>query len=261
MANLFQWLRWVHVAAGGLALILFWIPAIARKGGRTHIRAGWFYVVCMSVVVVTAFTMSGLAFTIPLAIRRIAQPLSPAALADFLRGQRLSATFLAYLAGVTLALGWQGIWAVQTKREPKAMRTPFSLALNAAVLLAGLTVLVLGMKYRSGPLLALSPLGPLIGVGNLRYLLRGPQSRMHWWYEHLSSMIGTGIAGYTAFFVFGGARLLPSVARSQLYTIFWVLPALIGVPIIFLTVAYYQRKFHETGGASGVSSPHVQLGS
>ena len=26
MANLFQWLR-------------FWIPAIARKGGRTHIRA------------------------------------------------------------------------------------------------------------------------------------------------------------------------------------------------------------------------------
>ncbi len=160
MANLFQWLRWVHVAAGGLALILFWIPAIARKGGRTHVRAGWFYVVCMCVVVVTAFTMSGLAFTITLAIRRIAQPLSPEALADFLRGQRLSATFLAYLAGVTLASGWQGIWSVQTKREPKSMRTPFSLALNTLVLLAGLTVFVLGIKYRSGPLLALSPLGP-----------------------------------------------------------------------------------------------------
>jgi uncharacterized membrane protein YhaH (DUF805 family) len=92
-------------------------------------------------------------------------------------------------------------------------------------------------------------------------LLRGPQSRMHWWYEHLSSMIATAIAGYTAFLVFGAARLLPSVARSQLYTIFWVLPALIGVPVIFRTVAYYQRKFHETGRASGVSSPHVQLDS
>jgi hypothetical protein len=261
MASLFQWLRWMHVGAGGLALILFWIPAIARKGGRTHIRAGWFYVACMSVVVVTALAMSGLAFTIPLTVRRIARPLSTAELSDFLRGQRLSATFLAYLAGLTLAAGWQGIWAVETKREPKAMRTPFSLTLNVMVLLAGLTVLVLGIKYRSGPLLALSPIGPFVAAGNLRYLLRGPQSRMHWWYEHLSSMSATGIAGYTAFLVFGGARLLPSIARSQLYTIFWVLPALIGVPVIFKTVAYYQRKFNETGRASGVSSPHGQLDS
>jgi len=243
MASLFQWLRWMHVGAGGLALILFWIPAIARKGGRTHIRAGWFYVACMSVVVVTALAMSGLAFTIPLTVRRIARPLSTAGLSDFLRGQRLSATFLAYLAGLTLAAGWQGIWAIETKREPKAMRTPFSLTLNVMVLLAGLTVLALGIKYRSGPLLALSPIGPFIAAGNLRYLLRGPQSRMHWWYEHLGSMFGTGIAGYTAFLVFGGARLLPAVARSQLYTIFWVLPALIGVPVIFMTVAYYQPKF------------------
>jgi hypothetical protein len=261
MANLFQWLRWGHVAAGSLALILFWIPAIAPKGGRTHIRAGWFYVACMSVVVVTALTMSGLAFTIPLSIRRIARPLSPAELSHFLQGQRISATFLAYLAGLTLAAGWQGIWAVETKREPKAMRTPFSLALNVVVFLAGLTVFVLGVKYRSGPLVALSPIGPFIAAGNLRYLLRGPQSRMHWWYEHLSSMIATAIAGYTAFLVFGAARLLPSVTRTQFYTIFWVLPALIGVPVIFRTVAYYQRKFHESGRASGVTAPHVQLNS
>jgi hypothetical protein len=261
MANLFQWLRWVHITAGSFALILFWIPAIARKGGRTHIRAGWFYVACMSVVVVTAFAMSGLAFTIPLAIRRIARPLSPAELSEFLRAQRVFAAFLAYLAGVTLAAGWQGIWAAETKREPKAMRTPFSLALNAAVFLGGLAVLVLGIKYRSGPLIALSPIGPFIGAGNLRYLLRGPESRMQWMYEHLGSMIGTGIAGYTAFLVFGGTRLFPSMARSQLYTVFWVLPTLIGVPVIFMTVAYYQRKFNETRRAPGTSSPRVQTDS
>src|SRR5216684_4076119 len=259
MASLFQSLRWVHIAAGSIALILFWIPAIAPKGGRTHIRAGWVYVVCMSVVVVTAFAMSGLAFSITVAVRQIARPLSPAELSDFLRVQRVFATFLSYLAGVTLASGWQGIWAIETRREPKAMRTLFSLALNVVVVLAGLTVLALGIKYRSGPLIGLSPIGPLIGAGNLRYLLRGPQSRMHWWYEHLGSMIGTGIAGYTAFMVFGGARLLPSVARSQLYTLFWVLPTLIGVPAIFVTVAYYQRKFNETGRASRDSTPHVQV--
>lgn len=261
MASLFQALRWVHIAAGSIALILFWIPAIARKGGKTHIRAGWFYVACMSVVVVTAFAMSGLAFTIPLAIRQVTRALSSTQLSDFLRSQRTFAIFLAYLAGVTLASGWQGIWAIETKRQPKTMRTPFSLALNAAVLLGGLIVLGLGIKYRSGPLIGLSPIGPLIGAGNLRYLLRGPQSRMHWWYEHLGSMIGTGIAGYTAFLVFGGSRLFPSVARSQLYTVFWILPSLIGVPVIFATVAYYQRKFNESGSAPVVSAPPVSVDS
>ena len=261
MASLFQALRWIHIAAGSIALMLFWVPAIARKGGRTHIRAGWFYVACMFIVVVTAITMSGLAFTIPLAIRQITRPLSPTQLTDFLRSQRLFATFLAYLAGVTLASGWQGIWAIETKREPKTMRTPFTLFLNVAVLLGGLIVLALGIMYRSGPLIGLSPIGPFIAAGNLRYLLRGPQSRMHWWYEHLGSMIGTGIAGYTAFLVFGGSRLFPSVARSQAYTLFWVLPSLIGVPVIFATVAYYQHKFNESGRAPVVSAPPVSVDS
>jgi hypothetical protein len=113
--------------------MLFWIPAIARKGGKTHILAGWFYVACMSMVVVTAFALSGLAFTNPVAIRQITRPLSPTELSDFLRSQRVFATFLAYLAGVTLASGWQGIWAIETQRQPKTMRTPFSLAVNVAV--------------------------------------------------------------------------------------------------------------------------------
>ena len=252
MDNLFQSLRWAHVAAGGIALMLFWIPAIARKGGKTHVRAGLVYVACMSVVVLTAFAMSGLAFTFPLDVRQTAQPVSPTELADFLREQRVFASFLAYLAGVTLASGWQGVWAAETKREPRAMRTPFSLALNIAVVLAGLAVFTLGINYRSGPLIGLSPIGPLIGTANLIYLLRGPQTRMHWWYQHLASMIGTGIAGYTAFLVFGAVRLLPSVAQSQLYTLFWVLPSLVGVPIIFMAVTHYRRKFNETGRASEV---------
>jgi len=258
MASLFQLLRSVHIAAGSIALLLFWIPAIARKGGKTHIRAGWVYVACMSVVVVTAFAMSGLAFTIPVTVRQIVRPLSPAELSDFLREQRVFAAFLAYLAAITLASGWQGIWAAETKREPKAMRTPFTLALNVAVVLAGLTVLVLGITYRNGPLIGLSPIGPFIGVGNLRYVLSGSHPRMHWWYEHLGSMIGTGIAGYTAFLVFGGSRLFPSFARSQLYTVFWVLPSLIGIPVIFMTVAYYQRKFRDADRASDVSAPGVK---
>jgi hypothetical protein len=103
----------------------------------------------------------------------------------------------------------------------------------------------------------MSPIGPLIGVGNLRYLLRGPQSRMRWWYAHLSSMLATGIAGYTAFVVIGGAHLFPFLARTQFSTIFWVLPSIIGVPAIFATVSYYRRKFHEV--ARGSNQPQLQV--
>ncbi len=247
MADLFAGIRWLHIAAGTLALLLFWIPVIAPKGGRLHIRIGWVYAVCMSVVVLTALGMSALAFLYPIGVRRFDRPLSPDEASRFVRMSRVFAAFLAYLAGVTLAAGWQGIWALKTRRDPKSMRTPFTLALNVAVGLAGLAVLYLGTRMSSAPLMALSPIGPFLVIGNLRYLLRGPATRMAWWYEHLGSMLGTGIAGYTAFLVFGGSRLFPGVARTPFYAIFWVLPSLIGIPAIYLTVAYYRKKFREDG--------------
>lgn len=241
-----------------MALVLFWIPVIARKGGKLHIRIGWAYVVCMSCVVLTAFAMSGMVFANPLGVRQIQTPLSAEDLAKFLRNQRLFSAFLAYLAGVTLASGWQGIWVQLTKRRPETLRTPFSVSLNALVALSGLAVLLIGLRFSSAVFVALSPVGVLVGGGNLRYLLRGPATKMAWWYEHLGSMIGTGIAGYTAFFVFGGSRLFPSMARTQLYAIFWVLPTLIGVPAIYLTVSYYRRKFHEDGRPAAFHEPPVK---
>jgi hypothetical protein len=36
------------------------------------------------------------------------------------------------------------------------------------------------------------------------------------------------------------------------------MPTLIGVPAIFLTVAYYKRKFHEDGGVKKPANPQVK---
>jgi hypothetical protein len=94
----------------------------------------------------------------------------------------------------------------------------------------------------------------LIGARNLRYFLRRPETRMDWWYTHLGSMIGTGIAGYTAFLVFGGAHLFPAIGRSEWRTIFWVLPTMIGGPAIFAIVGYYRRKF-SGGRSAAVAAP------
>jgi len=249
MFELFQGLRWTHIAFGSIALLVFWIPLAAGKGGRLHVRVGWAYVVCMSVVVGTALVMSGLAFTFPLRVRHFAHPLSAEETARFIRTSRDFGFFLAYLAGLTLAAGWQGIGVLRTRRNPKSLRNPFTFGVNIIVMLAALGSLVLGIVERNSVLIGMSSVGFVVGGGNLAYLLREPRTKMHWWYEHLSSMITTAIAGYTAFLVFGGARLFPTLARTQLYVVMWLLPTAIGVPAIILTVGYYKRKFHENGGA------------
>ena len=43
----------VHIACGAVALIVFWVPAFTKKGGRVHRRAGWAYVSAMIGVVAT----------------------------------------------------------------------------------------------------------------------------------------------------------------------------------------------------------------
>jgi hypothetical protein len=257
MAEIFKDFRWIHIAFGSVALLAFWIPAIAPKGGRLHVRVGWVYVACMSAVVLTAFVMSGMALTVPLSIRSFSQPLSADEIERFVRRSRELGMFLAYLGGVTLAAGWQGIRVLRTRRDPKSLRGPFTLALNIALVAAAIGVLVLGITERTWAFIGMSSVGMIVGGGNLSYLLKGPQSKMGWWYEHLASMIATGIAGYTAFLVFGGSRIFPALARTQFFALVWILPTLIGVPTIFATVAYYKRKFHEDGRPSDAGKVSV----
>jgi hypothetical protein len=252
MAELFHDLRWIHIAAGTIAVILFWIPVAAKKDGRLHVRIGWVYAGCMAVVVLTAFSMSGLIFAAPLRVRQLSHSLSADEAAQFIRESRQLAFFLAYLGAVTLAAGWQGISVLRTRLNPKSLRTPFAFGLNGAVVLAALVSLVMGIYTRSAVFAAMSVVGFLVGGGNFSYLLRGPANRMDWLYQHLSSMIATGIAGYTAFIVFGGRHLLAALAQPRYYVLFWLLPTAIGAPAITLTIAYYKRKFGGRGRAAKI---------
>jgi hypothetical protein len=217
------------------------------------------YAGCMSVVVLTAFGMSGLAFAAPLGVRHLTRPLSAQQAAEFIRQSREIAFFLAYLGGVTLAAGWQGIGVVRTRRDPKSFRTPFVVSLNVVVVLAALGSLALGIDTRSATFAAMSSVGFIVSGGNLFYLLRGPAGRMDFWYQHLRSMIATGIAGYTAFLVFGGRHLLAPLVRPQYYVLFWLLPTVIGSPAIALTTAYYKRKFSSGGRVAKTSGPQATL--
>ena len=52
-------LRAIHIAAGIVALAVFWIPLVTRKGGRIHRRFGMIYSWAMGMVVVFALFAVG----------------------------------------------------------------------------------------------------------------------------------------------------------------------------------------------------------
>jgi len=46
-----------HIISGTLALITFWLPMNAKKGGKLHTRSGWAYIFAMVGVAITALLM------------------------------------------------------------------------------------------------------------------------------------------------------------------------------------------------------------
>lgn len=242
----------LHVALGTFALVALWVPLFSKKGGKLHVRVGKAYAVAMLVVVVTAFATSALAFLDPTGVEpEVTARLAPDRLAEYVSRRRTFAVFLSFLGLVTLASGWQGVGAVRHKRDPTAMRTPFTLALFWLTVLAGVGVAVLGLLRGSALLIALSFLGPAVGVQGLRYVSRPAESPMAWWYAHMGGMIGTAIAANTAFLVFGANRLLPVDIGGGFGIVVWLIPTLVGTPAIWLLERKYRTRFAERSRPAG----------
>lgn len=90
---------------------------------------------------------------------------------------------------------------------------------------------ILGMVFGSSLLATAIP-------DFIRYM-RPPADRNAWWYEHMNRMLSAYIAMVTAFLVQNvGRHLSPDV---QWVT--WVLPGIIGGPLISLWIGHYRKKF------------------
>jgi hypothetical protein len=234
---LFDALVLAHVATGFVGLAAFWIPVFARKGGRTHVRAGQVFTYCAYVVTLSAVTAS--------AGRIVGFQVQGIGFADRPDSYGF-ALFLGYLGVVTFATVRQAIRVVVTRRAPETLRTPFHEALGWASIAGSVAVVVFALGVRSdiSPiLLGLSPIGLFTGSSMLR-LMRNPGAQhMGWFYSHLGSMLGGGIAFHTAFIVFGAQRLWAYELAGPLAIVPWILPTLIGIPAIAFWTRYYRRKF------------------
>ena len=75
---------------------------------------------------------------------------------------------------------------------------------------------------------------------------------MGWFYSHLGSMLGGGIAFHTAFIVFGAQSLWPWELAGPLAVAPWILPTVVGIPAIVVRTRYYRRKFEPAAPAADV---------
>ncbi len=227
----------VHVAAGFVGLVAFWIPVFARKGGRAHVRAGRVYAYAAYIVTLSAVVASA---------GRIGSYVNQGV--GFAERPDLygMAVLLGYLGVVTFANVRHGIRVLATRRTPEALRTAFHMALAWACIACSSAVVALAVAIWSDAspvLLGLSPVG-FITASNMLRAMRNPDSPpMGWLYSHLGSMLGGGIAFHTAFAVFGAQRVFAYELPGALTLLPWLLPTIIGVPAIIVWSRHYRRKF------------------
>jgi hypothetical protein len=225
----------LHITGGSAALLSMGIPLVAKKGGRAHRQAGWVFVAGMALVSVTALLLSGWRF--------FYDP-RPAA--------RAGALFLFYIAILTAAGVSTGVRVLRVRRRTTPRPSAWDTGISALLLATSAGMAAYGFASARPLFVAFSLVGLLSGGGQLAYWLRRPTHHMHWWFEHMSSMLGSCIGATTAFLVVNAERF--GAANDSL--VVWLAPTIVGAPAIAAWITYYRRRFATSAAAPrGTSRP------
>ena len=207
-----------HVVPGVVALVTYWVAALARKGSGPHKLAGKIYLLAMLAVLLPAL------------------PLSWRVLRHFDAG---FGVFLFYLLLITWTALWLGWTAIRHKRDFAAYTGIHYRRLAWANLLAGAGVLALGIALVQPIFIGFSLPGLLGGRGMLMLARRGPGHPRWWLGEHLGAMLACGVATHIAFLSIGLPRLLPALAGEGLRLFAWLAPlAVAGLVRLWLARRY-----------------------
>lgn len=221
----FDIFRMLHIISGFIALFVFWIPIVTKKGWKLHRLVGWIYVWAMALVSISAFYMG--------VYRVFFDSSANLELISF-------SWFLIFISILSAATAWYGIRVLRFKQRKERHRHPLDLFVSFLLVGSGIGISFYGLSIGSSLISFFPLLGILVGSLQLFYWLRKPKGRMHWYYEHYSGMIPCCIATVTAFTVFGAPRLL-NLETSNL--LLWFLPTILLVPVLIGFHIYYDKKF------------------
>ena len=224
--TIFDLFRWLHIIAGFIALFIFWVPIVTKKGRKAHRLSGWVFVYAMTVVSISAFYMG--------VYRIFFDPVkSPESVAF--------AWFLIFIAILSGACAWYGIRVLRFKRRSERHHIKLDYAFPILLLLSGVGISIYGFAIDFALLKYFPILGLFLGSMHLIYWFSRPKLNVHWMMEHIAGMLSCCIATITAFAVFGAPRLLNIDSVS---IIVWLLPTIVIVPLLIAFINYYKRKYN-----------------
>ncbi len=206
----------VHIAAGAGSFLFAPVALATAKGGKQHKRWGMVYLWCMGVVAATA---------LPMAIYR-------------------PVLFLALVAVFSFYMAFSGYRVLKLKdlvRGGHAKTIDWIAAI--VTFCSSLALATVGWFYPDVMhvprvvSIAFGIIGIRLAYVEMRSFVTKPKEKMFWWYTHLGNFIGSYIAAWSAFSVV----TLTQVLGNTWYV--WLWPTIVGVPAIFMTTAFYKRKF------------------
>jgi len=224
----------VHGLCGAVALVCYWIAALAKKGSPQHRFAGRIYMMAMIVIVLSA---------IPIAIKMISV------------GRPAAAVFYAYLVLITATGLWMAWRAIKRKRDQTAFRSGAYPVVAAMNIVLSIAVLWLGFVYDRPVLIGFSGIGLFTGAF-MFYRRARPMTIPRWWLkEHLTWMVGSAVPTHVAFLSIGLESVVLSVGMKlpEWYaSVAWFGPMFLAIAGVFWTIRRYVPR--QGVGAEVISS-------
>lgn len=210
-------IRYSHVALGALCLISGIIPMFSKKGGKLHRQVGRLFFWSMFGIFITALLL--------------------------LFSYRFN-FFLLVIAVFSFYQCFTGYRVLYRKKPGEQTWIDWTGAI--ITLLAGLSFLYLGTK-RFMAYGSMNPLTILLFVFGvltswaaiedmINFRKKDMPEKLWWFYHHMSAFCGAYIAAITAFAVQMSGSYLSHIEYNWLS---WILPAMIGVPLI----SFWKRKY------------------
>lgn len=218
----YQTLVLVHIGAGSIALLAFWLAALLRKGSTWHRRVGRIYLLAMLAILATSL---------------------PMAMVFLVRGRIGIGVFFAYLVVITGTAMWLSWRAIQYKRAISAYFDQRYRWVGLLNVLAGLAVFGVGLWRGSMLLSTFCWVGVAIGISMLRKH-RSPPDAANWWLrEHYGAMLGNGVATHVAFLGIAMRDVLTGFGIPALQMLPWFLPlAVAGIAAVVLDRRHRPRR-------------------
>lgn len=220
-----------HIAAGFVALTLFWLQAGSRKGTARHKTLGKLYVQLMWAVVISAVLLC---------------------IVSFINGRNVIATFLIFIALITAKPLWLGVAVLKAKKaqhnKASGIYRVGNVSFNLLIVSTGAAMIGYGAYLGGQGFAMLLIIFGGLGLANMFDLWSSVKAISsddfsEWTKVHIVGMGTSGIAAHTAFLVFGANRFLPeAVTQSNWSFVPWLAPTVVGTILIRIAVNKYQAR-------------------